>query len=284
MTTRSLGGGTHIKNLRTAPSFRPCHCRLHIVLLASSSSGQFAQYGHHLMAQLSALKRHVSCIAPARLIPYSRWLVLLCVIILLVMSSWWHVRDGSNKRLSRSRPRPFLINMFTVLTRIQSDHPPEYSAVILYLVLTRRNEETFKSLSLLFQNAPHLYPWPIVLFHSGDFNDKFAGEDFRSRLLAEIGAGTENSLNFVNRIGFERLDLTLPEGMSSNVAVIKPVFADGWPGTPNMHALNPSANVLSQDISIRAPSSHNLYSPSVGQRHILPSTRYRFLHYRAAVL
>jgi mannosyltransferase len=73
-------------------------------------------------------------------------------------------------------------------------------------------------------------PWPIVLFHPGDYDHIDERNKFISNLLGVIGYET-SALEFVLRVEFARLDWTLPKGISSNIDEVDPVYRDHWPGS-----------------------------------------------------
>ncbi len=105
-----------------------------------------------------------------------------------------------------------------------------YSAAIVYLISLRRSQELILSLSYLFSNVPSQHPWPIILFHVGDFAEKAAQVELKRQLYAYIGTSTA-AWRFLDRLEFEELHWTLPEGVSADINVVKPVFDYVWPGT-----------------------------------------------------
>lgn len=105
---------------------------------------------------------------------------------------------------------------------------PPYTAVILYLVTLSRVSELLDSLASINTNLPGP-PWPIVLFHTGDFD----GEHQRLEFIAQVRShiGQENgSFQFAERIEFARLDWRLPEDISTDKDIVDPVDAHRWPG------------------------------------------------------
>jgi len=108
------------------------------------------------------------------------------------------------------------------------DHEPlPYTAAIIYLAGVDRAGELLESLASVDRNLPG-HPWPIVLFHTGDFDHDFEREEFLSLLHNYLGADS-GSEAFVERIEFVKLDWQLPKGIPPDVDVIKPVDSHRWP-------------------------------------------------------
>lgn len=103
-----------------------------------------------------------------------------------------------------------------------------YTAVILYLISVSRISELLESFASLNANLPG-YPWPIVLFHTGDFDEQSTRTELLNQVHAHLG-GKNGSLHFTSRIEFVKLDWTLPEGISSDIKVVDPVHPEVWPG------------------------------------------------------
>jgi mannosyltransferase len=76
---------------------------------------------------------------------------------------------------------------------------------------------------------PLTFPWPIVLFHPGDYDDPNDRKSLRAGLLEKIGY-EKDALIFLGRIEFVKLDWTLPEGLPS-VDELDPLYRDHWPGS-----------------------------------------------------
>ncbi len=106
-----------------------------------------------------------------------------------------------------------------------------YSAAITYLISIHRSQELILSLSYLFSNVPSRHPWPIVLFHEGDFTERAMQLELKRQLYAYIGA-SPTAWHFLDRLEFEELHWTLPDGISADINVVKPVYDFVWPGTP----------------------------------------------------
>ncbi|OCB88682.1 nucleotide-diphospho-sugar transferase [Sanghuangporus baumii] len=103
-----------------------------------------------------------------------------------------------------------------------------YSAVVLYLINASRLRELMLSLFYLHHNVP-MQPWPIILFYADDMNDQSARVEFMLRLYDFLG-GDQEVRSFLSRIEFERLEWSLPPGISHNKVDVDPVFIHAWPG------------------------------------------------------
>jgi len=103
-----------------------------------------------------------------------------------------------------------------------------YTALILYLTRLSEAAELLESLASVNRNLPG-HPWPIVLFHTGDFDDESQRTDFIYSLRDHIGEAN-GSRAFSERIEFVKLDWQLPEGISSDIEVVNPVHGSRWPG------------------------------------------------------
>jgi mannosyltransferase len=110
-----------------------------------------------------------------------------------------------------------------------------YTAAIIYLASARRVEELVKSLTLVAMNLRTGSPWPIILFHTGDFDDVEATSKFGTLLLESLTEATNLStpalrIEFIPRIKFSKLHWSLPEGIPDNVTLVHPVHPQVWPG------------------------------------------------------
>ena len=108
-----------------------------------------------------------------------------------------------------------------------------YTAAIIYLASARRVSELIPSLTLVAMNL-RTAPWPIILFHTGDFDHVEARSDLLG-LLAESLIDVANMsspmhLSFVIRIQFTKLHWSLPAGIPNNVTLVDPVDSPVWPG------------------------------------------------------
>lgn len=108
----------------------------------------------------------------------------------------------------------------------------DFSAAIVYLAEKRRLDDTMHSLGSLLRYIPWRSPWPIILFHTGDFDDQDVLAEFNTKL--EEGEWTkEVHSQLRERIEFVRIEFTLPPGVSPDVDVYKPEeWAFRWPGKP----------------------------------------------------
>lgn len=103
-----------------------------------------------------------------------------------------------------------------------------YTAVILYLVRASRISELLQSLASINSNLPGP-KWPIIFFHTGDFDEEHARADLIAQVHDYIGA-RNGSWQLTTRFEFVKLDWKLPEGISQNKTVVDPVESYRWPG------------------------------------------------------
>jgi hypothetical protein len=158
---------------------------------------------------------------------------------------------------------------FVPPTCATSPADPDYNAVILYVVSSNRGTELINSLIKVYQNMALTRPWPIVLFHPGDYDNPDGRNSFRAGLLGKIGY-EKDALDFLKRIEFERMHWTLPEGISSNVDEVDPVFHGEWPGKYSLcHPIQLSianAHALAQAIIICARFTRTIYSTTLASK------------------
>jgi mannosyltransferase len=105
--------------------------------------------------------------------------------------------------------------------------PLPYTAAIIYLAEFDRASELLESLASVDRNMPG-HPWPIVLFHTGDFDHDIEREEFLDLLHNHLGADS-GSEAFVERIEFVKLEWQLPKGVSPDKEVVNPVDSHRWP-------------------------------------------------------
>lgn len=105
------------------------------------------------------------------------------------------------------------------------DAPPPYTAVILYLVTLSRSSELLDSLASINTNLPGS-SWPIVLFHTGDFDGEHERAEFITQVRGHIGR-EHGSFQFAERIEFVKLDWRLPEGITADKDIVEYYR---WPG------------------------------------------------------
>jgi mannosyltransferase len=154
--------------------------------------------------------------------------IILATIILLSLFNLWHSNPG--RWADRVVPSRFS-------TKRPTSSPPHtptsdaYSAVFLYLASIHpvALDNLVKSLDLLDRNLPTRRPWPIIIFHTGDYDEIPSRRLLIDNLQARIGNGTRYA-NLVARLEYEKLDWKLPPGISNDVKVVDPVFAARWPG------------------------------------------------------
>lgn len=97
-------------------------------------------------------------------------------------------------------------------------------------------------------------PWPIVLFHTGDYNDISIQAELKKQLFSYIadqngddkGTGGPEEWHFVDRLEFIELKWSLPHGVSSDVQEMNPVSKQFWPGTYRVISFYHHLNLHSQ--------------------------------------
>jgi mannosyltransferase len=77
---------------------------------------------------------------------------------------------------------------------------------------------------------PLTFPWPIILFHPGDYDNPDDRNSLKAGLLDKIGYEAD-ALAFLTRIEFERLYWKLPAGIPSDVDALDPIYRHVWPGS-----------------------------------------------------
>ena len=109
-----------------------------------------------------------------------------------------------------------------------TDKAPPYSAAIVYLISITRTPELLESLASVHGNLAG-HPWPVILFHSGEFDHDSSRLDLIGRIQDYIGI-ENRSIAFSERLEFVSLDWKLPEGISADKEVVDPVDSYRWPG------------------------------------------------------
>lgn len=108
---------------------------------------------------------------------------------------------------------------------------PEYTAAIVYLISQDRMDVLPESLGKAQLHVNWRSQWPIILFHTGDFDTVQSQLAFYTALKNNKWSG-QVYYELRNRIEFVHLDWTFPPGVSSNITEYKPEeFAHRWPGT-----------------------------------------------------
>ena len=110
-----------------------------------------------------------------------------------------------------------------------TDHKLPYTAAIVYLVRLSDASDLLESLASVNANLPLAQPWPIVLFHTGDFDAESSRKDFIIQLHNRIGV-ENGSLDFASKIEFVKLDWRLPEGIPADKEALNPIDSYRWPG------------------------------------------------------
>jgi len=110
-----------------------------------------------------------------------------------------------------------------------TNHKLPYTAAIIYLVRLSDASGLLESLASVDANLPLAQPWPIVLFHTGDFDAESSRKDFIIQLHNRIGV-ENGSLDFASKIEFVKLDWRLPEGIPADKEALNPIDSYRWPG------------------------------------------------------
>ena len=136
--------------------------------------------------------------------------------------------------------------MFISFTLLFSYHPPlkttfskfspfstlPYTGAIIYLVRLSHADELLESLASVNAYLPLREPWPIILFHTGDFDETPVQDDFLASLREKIGGRSNRSAgDFSDRVEFVKLDWVLPEGIAGTMEELDPISPSSWPGT-----------------------------------------------------
>ena len=109
---------------------------------------------------------------------------------------------------------------------------PPYTAAVVYLVRLSHADELLESLASVNAYLSLRDPWPIILFHTGDFDETPVQDDFLASLRKKIGGPSNHSQgDFSDRVEFVKLDWVLPEGIPHTKEELDPVSPSSWPGT-----------------------------------------------------
>jgi mannosyltransferase len=117
-----------------------------------------------------------------------------------------------------------------------TEKAPPYTAAIIYLVTIPRTAEHLESLASINRNLPG-HPWPVILFHTGEFDHDSIRLDFVGRIHDYIGP-ENGSLAFTKRVEFVKLDWQLPKGIAADKETVDPVDSYRWPGKSAMVVLS----------------------------------------------
>jgi hypothetical protein len=105
-----------------------------------------------------------------------------------------------------------------------------FTAAIIYLAEKRRLDDTMHSLGSLQRYIPWHSQWPIILFHTGDFDDQEVLAEFYAKLEEDEWTKELHS-QLQERIEFVRIEFTFPPGVSPDINVYKPEeWGFRWPG------------------------------------------------------
>jgi hypothetical protein len=105
-----------------------------------------------------------------------------------------------------------------------------YTAAIIYLAERDRLDDTIHSLGSLQLYIPWRSQWPIILFHTGDFDDHEVVSEFYTKLEEDKWTKRLHS-RLRKRIQFLKIEFTFPPAVSPDINVYKPEeFGWRWPG------------------------------------------------------
>ena len=149
-------------------------------------------------------------------------------------------------------------------------------------------EQIPHSLGEAQRNIPWRRQWPIILFHTGDYDTKEPQKEFFSAIREnEWSRDVYHQLR--NRIEFVKLDFKLPPEVPEDKSIYKPqVSEDKWPGMLCGSLLN--LRLLIRITRLRVST----YVPILRPTDLLPSTSnkpdvlhaigHRFLHHQTIML
>lgn len=108
--------------------------------------------------------------------------------------------------------------------------PVDYTAAVVYLVERRRMNDIPHSLGEMQRHIPWRRQWPVILFHTGDYDSTEAQQEFFDT-IRENEWSRDVFEELRKRIEFVKLEFKLPPGMPEDKSVYKPqVSEDKWPG------------------------------------------------------
>lgn len=135
----------------------------------------------------------------------------------LVVSAWYSSFRGPSKILEQTWPQ-------------QATATPQYTAALVYLVTKDRMNMFVESLGRAQLYVSWRSQWPIILFHSGDFDSELSRSELYTALKSDEWSG-QVYFELQNRIEFIKLDWAFPPGVSPNISVYQPEeFIHVWPG------------------------------------------------------
>ncbi len=214
----------------------------------------------------------------------------ICVISLVLLTLSWTAENNNDIdtfasvlrfKLPTGIPPTFDVEEETP---IQSPSPP-FTAVILYLISQSRVVEMLDSLASLHAKLPG-HPWPILMFHTGDFDDA-AAQQTLIRQVDEYLGGDAESMLFAARLEFVKLDWALPEGIPDNVTQVDPIEAFRWPGTSRSCLVYSIPLTVLMDRlppHVRVLRRAHLHAPEAAGRDVLHAYGHRLAHRGAALL
>lgn len=149
----------------------------------------------------------------------------VAAFLLLIIHQLELITPSSFRSAFSSAPiKPIYIDPSTV----------DYTAAVVYLVERRRMNDIPHSLGEMQRNIPWVKQWPIILFHTGEYDGQEAREEFWERITVDMFT-LDVYEQLRERIEWVKLEFSLPEGVPEDKSVYKPqVSEEKWPGYQHM--------------------------------------------------
>lgn len=150
--------------------------------------------------------------------PAHLWTALAAFLLFALALDYHFNAETAPSRLTR------------LLSSDYSDDPPAYTAAVLYLISGDRTDTVLTSLGKMQRHVAWRRQWPILLFHTGEFDS----EESQTRFYEDMKTHEWSDMVYLSlkqRIEFIKFDFAFPPGVSSDINVYKPEeFAHRWPG------------------------------------------------------
>ena len=119
----------------------------------------------------------------------------------------------------------------TTLSKFSPFSTPPYTSAIIYLVWLFHPDELLELLASVNAYLLLRDPWPIILFHTGDFDETPVQDDFLASLREKVGGWSNCSAgDFSDPVDFIKLDWVLPERIADTMEKLDPISPSSWPG------------------------------------------------------
>ena len=119
----------------------------------------------------------------------------------------------------------------TTLSKFSPFSTPPYTSAIMDLVWLSHPDELLELLASVNAYLPLRDPWPIILFHTGDFDETPVQDDFLASLREKVGGWSNRSAgDFSDPVDFIKLDWVLPERIADTMEELDPISPSSWPG------------------------------------------------------